>query len=120
VLLRAFEGNVQPPVAAEPSERAFNHPADASGNELSVSTARDGLDGDAACLTGLSQSFAPIAEITERWTLEAAIGERTQNRDDGFGVMTVRRCDINRQRDAVFLVSRASDWRILQTIDLKG
>jgi hypothetical protein len=29
-------------------------------------------------LTGLGQAFAPVAEIAERWTLEAAIGERTQ------------------------------------------
>src|SRR3984885_13422821 len=34
---------------------------------------------------------------------EAAIGELTQNRNDGFGVMPIRRRDIDRQRDAVFL-----------------
>src|SRR3954470_21003153 len=87
VLLRALENRVQPPVAAEPSERPFNHPADARGNELSVSTTRNGLNGDAECLTGLGQSFAPVAEIAERRTLEAAVGEFTQNRHDGFGVM---------------------------------
>src|SRR3954454_5099650 len=103
VVLRALEDNVQPPVAAEPGERAFNHPADASGNELSISAARNGLDSDAECLTGLGQAFAPIAEIAERRTLETAIGEFTQNRHDGFCVMAVRRCDIDRQRDAVLL-----------------
>src|SRR4051812_35774722 len=61
-----------------------------------IATARDGLNGDAKCLTGLSQSFAPIAEITQRRTLEAAIGEVTQNRHDGFRVMAVRRRDIDR------------------------
>ena len=61
MVLRALEDGVQPPVAAEPGERPFNHPADASGNELSVSAARNGLDGDAECLTGLNQAFAPIA-----------------------------------------------------------
>src|SRR3954469_14600913 len=103
VVLRALEDDVQPPVAAEPGERAFNHPTDASGNELSISAARNGLDSDAESLTSLSQAFAPVAEITQRRTLEAAIGELTQNRDDGLGVMVVRRRDIDRQRDAVFV-----------------
>ena len=35
--------------------------------------------------------------------MEAAIGELTQNRNDGFGVMPVRRRDTDRQRDAVLL-----------------
>src|SRR3954447_5680726 len=103
VLLRTLEDRVQPPVAAEPGKRAFNHPADASGNELSVAAACDGLDRDAECLTRFRQSVAPIAEAAERRALEAAISEFTQNRHDGFGVMAVRRCDIDRQRDAVFL-----------------
>ena len=99
VLLRTLEDGVQPPVAAQPSERPFNHPADASGNELSAAAARDGLDRDAECLTRLGQAFAPVAEITKRWALEAAIGEFTQNRDDGFRVMAVRRRDIDRRRE---------------------
>src|SRR3954468_19577428 len=103
VLLRTLEDRVQPPVAAEPGKRAFNHPADASGDELSVAAACDGLDRDAECLTRFRQSFAPIAKVAERRALEAAISEFTQNRHDGFGVMAVRRCDIDRQRDAVFL-----------------
>src|SRR3954463_8453132 len=103
VLFRAAEDGFHPPVAAEPVERAFNHPADASGNELSVAAACDGLDRDAECLTRFRQSFAPIAEVAERRALEAAISEFTQNRHDGFGVMAVRRCDIDRQGDAVFL-----------------
>src|SRR3954454_19131632 len=77
VVLRALEDDVQPLVAAEPSERPFNHPADASRNELSISAARNGLDGDAESLTSLGQPFAPVAEITERRALEAAIGEFT-------------------------------------------
>src|SRR3954464_12061279 len=103
VLLRALDEGVQPSVAGEPGERPLNHPADAGGNELSVSTARDGLDGDAECLTGLGQPFAPVAEITEGWALEATTGKFTQNRNDGLGVMAVRRYDIDRQRDTVFL-----------------
>src|SRR3954468_926575 len=103
VVLRALEDDVQPPVAAEPSERPFNHPADASGNELSISAARNGLDRDAECLPSPSHSLAPVAEIAERRTLETAIGEFTQNRHDGFCVMAVRRRDIDRQRDAVLL-----------------
>jgi hypothetical protein len=35
--------------------------------------------------------------------LETAIGEFPQHWDDGFGVMSVRQCDIDRQRDTVFL-----------------
>ena len=84
MLLRAFEDGIQPPVAAQPGKGPFNHPADAGGNELSVSAASDSLDGDAECLTGLGQPFAPVAEIAEGWALEAAIGELPQNRNDGF------------------------------------
>ena len=39
--------------------------------------ARNGLDGDSECLTGFGRPFAPVAEITERRALEAAIGEFT-------------------------------------------
>src|SRR3954452_1096053 len=100
VLFRALDDGIQPPVAAQPGKGPLNHPADAGGNELSVAAARNGLDRDAECLSGLGQPFAPVAEITERRALEAAIGELTQNRDDGFGVMVVRRRDIDRQRNA--------------------
>src|ERR1700733_10816676 len=103
VLLRALEDCVQPPVAGQPGKGAVDHPADAGGNELSVSAASNGLDGDAECLTDLRQPYPPVAEIAEGWALEAAIGELTQNRNDGFGVMPIRRRDIDRQRDAVFL-----------------
>src|SRR4051794_26275624 len=77
VLLRALDDGVQPPVAAEPGKGPLNHPADAGGNELSISAARNGLDRDAQCLPRLGQPFAPVAEITERRALEAAIGEFT-------------------------------------------
>jgi hypothetical protein len=70
-----------------------------AGNELSVSTARNGLDRDAGCLTGLGQPLAAVAEAPRGWPPKAAIGEFTQNRDDGFGVMAVCRCDIDRQRN---------------------
>src|SRR3954467_3419398 len=103
VLFRALDDGIQPPVAAQPGKGPLNHPADAGGNELSAGAARNGLARDAECLTSLGRSLAPIAEITERRALEAAIGEFTQNRDDGFAVMAVRRRDIDHQRDAVFL-----------------
>jgi hypothetical protein len=45
--LRALEDDVQPPVAAQPSEGALNHPADAGWNEPSVVAADNCLDGDA-------------------------------------------------------------------------
>jgi hypothetical protein len=108
VLLRALGDRVQPPVAAQPSERAFNRPADPSGNELSVAAARDGLDGDAKCLTGLGQPLASVAEITQRRTLEAVRGRRAQDRHDALRVMPVRRRDVDRQRDGI-LVDRDSD-----------
>src|SRR3954451_9202732 len=98
VLLRALEDDVQPPVAAEPGEGPFDHPADAGGNEPSVAAAGNGLDGDAECLTRLGQASAPIAEIAEGWAVEAAIGEFTQNRHDTLRVVPVRRRDIDRHR----------------------
>jgi hypothetical protein len=117
LLVRALEDGVQPPVAAQPGKRPFSHPADAGRNELSVSAARNGLDGDAECLTGLGQPLAAVAEnpssgystgcaggtlasLAKRWTLETATGEFTQNRDDGFRVMAVRWDDIDRQTGA--------------------
>src|ERR1700733_12462631 len=89
VLLRALEDGVQPPVAAQPGKGPLNHPANAGRNELSVSATRNGLDGDAQCLSGLGQPFAPIAEVSQCRALEAAIGKLTQDRNDGFGVMAV-------------------------------
>jgi hypothetical protein len=67
MLVRALEDGVQPPVAAQPGEGSFNHPADAGGNELSVSAARNGLDRDIECLTGLGQPLAPVAEVPQGW-----------------------------------------------------
>ena len=77
MLLRALEDGVQPPVAAEPGERSLNHPANAGRDEPTVVAARDGRDADAECLTSLGQPFAPVAEVTERRALEAAIGAFT-------------------------------------------
>src|SRR3954449_2185913 len=77
VLLRTLEDGVQPPVAAQPGEGPLDHPADTGGDELSIPAARNGLDRDAEWLTRLGQPFAPVAEITERRTLETAIGEFT-------------------------------------------
>src|SRR3954468_13965930 len=73
VLLRALEDDVQPPVAAEPGERAFNHPTNAGGDEPSVAAAGNGLDGDAQCLTGFGQPLASIAKVTKRRTFEATL-----------------------------------------------
>ena len=44
-----------------------------------------------------------MAEIAERWTLEAILGERSENRHDIFRVMPVRRRDIGHERDATFV-----------------
>src|SRR4051812_711079 len=77
VLFRALDDSIQPLVAAQPGKGPLNHPADAGGNELSVAAARNGLDPDAKCLPRLGQAFAPVAEVTERRALEAAIGEFT-------------------------------------------
>src|SRR5208283_915643 len=120
VFLRALEDGVQPPVAAQPGEGPLNHPADAGRNEASVAAtgeagqgsagaaggiARRGdrLDGDAERLTDVGQPLAPVAEVAERRTLEATVGEYVQNRHDAFRVMPVRRRDIDRQRDTVFV-----------------
>src|SRR5689334_12406276 len=103
VVLRALEDDVQPPVAAKPGKRSFNHPTNAGRDELSIAAAGNGLDSDAKRLTGLGQPLAPIAKIAERRPVEATRGERAQDRHDPFGVMAVHRRNINRQRDAVFV-----------------
>src|SRR5208283_1812235 len=86
-----------------PTNAPFDHPADAGENGPSVAAAGNRLDGDAERLTDLRQPLAAVAEIAERRALEATIGERAQNRHDTFRVMPVRRRDIDRQRDAVFV-----------------
>jgi hypothetical protein len=94
MFLRALEDGVQPPVAAQPGEGPFNHPADAGRNTSSIMAAGNHLGGDTECLTEVGQPLAPIAQIAERRTLEASLGERAQNWDDAFRVMPVRRRDI--------------------------
>ena len=127
VFLRALEDGVQPPVAAQPGEGPLNHPADAGRNEASVAAtgeagqgsagaaggiARRGdrLDGDAERLAGLSQPLAPVAEIPQRGTLEASLGEFAQNREDAFGVMPVRRRNVDSQGNAVFVAWPKRLW----------
>jgi hypothetical protein len=100
---RPLDDGVQPPVAAQPGEGSFNHPADAGRNEPSIATAGNRLDGDPERLSGFDQPLAPIAELTQRWSLETTIGERAQNRHDTLRIVPVRRRDIDRQRDAVFV-----------------
>src|ERR1700689_5070722 len=72
VVLRALEDRVQPPVAAQPSEGALNHPADPGRNELAIATAGNCLDGDAKCLAGFGQPLTAVGEIAEHWALEAS------------------------------------------------
>ena len=75
MFLRALEDDVQPTVAAQPCERPLNHPADAGRNEASIAAAGNGLDGDAESLAGFRQPLAPVAEIPQRRTLEASVGD---------------------------------------------
>src|SRR3954454_16910937 len=90
VLLRALEDDVQPPVAAEPGERAFNHPANAGRDDPPGAATGHALDADAECLTGLGQPLAPIAEVAERRTVETIRTKRAQDRHDPLRVMAVR------------------------------
>src|SRR4051794_12736624 len=64
-------------------------------------TAGAGLDSDAKRLTDLGQPLTPIAEIAQRGPLEA--GKLMQHRDDALAVMDIRRRDVDRQREAVFI-----------------
>src|SRR5687768_5562680 len=66
-------------------------------------TAGAGLDGDAKRLTDLGQPLPSIAEIAQRGPLEAAAGKLMQHRDDALAVMDIRRRDVDRQREAVFI-----------------
>src|SRR5208337_625459 len=103
VFLRALEDGVQPPVAAQPGEGPLNHPADAGRNEASVAATGNCLDGDAERLACLGQPLAPVAEIPQRRTLEASLGEFAQNREDAFRVMPVCRRNVDSQGNAVFV-----------------
>jgi hypothetical protein len=94
-------------------------PADAGRNEASTAAAGEagqgsagaaggiarrgnGLDGDAESLAGFRQPLAPVAEIPQRRTLEASVGELAQNRDNAFRVMPICRRNIDPQGKAVF------------------
>jgi hypothetical protein len=68
-----------------------------------------------AYLAFFSKALAAIAEIAQRRTLEAAIGECALNRHDAFGVMPIRRRDIDRQGDTVF-VDRNMDFDALDLL----
>src|SRR5580698_7443215 len=103
MLVCTLEDSIQPPIAAQPGEGPFNHPANAGGNEPPVAAAGNRLDGDAERSTNLGQPLTSVAEIAQRRTLEVTIGGRAQNRNDGFCVVAVRRRNIDRQRDAVFV-----------------
>src|ERR1700734_469444 len=100
MFLRALEDGVQPAV---PCERPPNHPADAGRNEASIAAAGNGLNGDAESLAGFRQPLAPVAEIPQRLTLEASVGELARNRDNAFGVMPICRRNIDPQGKAVFV-----------------
>jgi hypothetical protein len=65
-----------------------------------------------AYLAFFSKALAAIAEIAQRRTLEAAIGERALNRHDAFGVMPIRRRDIDRRPGSSFrrLYRGQSSW----------
>src|ERR1700729_4480357 len=90
-----------------------------AGRKPSVTAARNRLDGDAERLTDVGQPLAPLAEIAERGTPEATLGERAQNRHDSFRLKAVRWRDIDRQRDAGIVHSNvdldAADF--LSTVD---
>ena len=61
--LGPLKDGVQPTVAADPAQRALNHPPNSLRNEGSSMAAGAGLDGDAERLAGFGQPFAPVAEI---------------------------------------------------------
>lgn len=62
-----------------------------------------GLDGDAERLAGLGLPLTAIAEITQGCSFEATAGKLVQHRDDALAVMDVRRRDVDRQPEAVFI-----------------
>src|SRR5690349_23246153 len=103
VLLRALDDDVQPPIAAEPGERSLNHPANPGRDEPSIAAASNGLDADAERLTDFGRPLAPAAEVAKRRTFGAIVGKPAQDRHDPFGVVPVRRRDLDRQRDAVLV-----------------
>ncbi len=79
----------------------FNHPANPGWEELSVTAAGNGFDGDAECLARLGQTLAPVAEITQGRALEPLTDKLAQHRHDAFRIMHVGWRNVDRQRDAV-------------------
>jgi hypothetical protein len=62
VPLGSLKDRVQPAVATNPHQRAFDDPSNSLWNEGSAMATGAGLDGDAECLAGFGQPLAPIAE----------------------------------------------------------
>jgi hypothetical protein len=50
-----------------------------------------GLEGDAERLAGFGQPLAPVAEIAQGSSFEAAAGKLMQHRDDAFAVVGIGR-----------------------------
>jgi len=78
----------------------FLHPANAGREELAVTAAGDGLDGNAEFLARRGQTLAPVAEIAQGRSPEPLAGELTQHRDDAFRIVSVGRRDVDCQREA--------------------
>src|SRR6202044_4235355 len=59
--------------------------------------------GDGETPSGFRQPLATVAEIPQRRSLEASVGELAQNRDNAFRVMPICRRNIDPQGKAVFV-----------------
>src|SRR3954454_22131489 len=114
MLLGPLEDRVQPPVIRDPGEGALHHPANSSREELAITAASDGLDGNAELPACLGQTLAAVAEVAQRRSPETLAREFAEHRDDSFRIMHVGWRDVDRQRDAVLVDAQVN----LDAVDL--
>jgi hypothetical protein len=75
----AVEDDVEPPIAAEPSEKALHHPADATRQKASVpGSARRDRDVDVVLERRCGERFSLEPAIAEQITLKAKRGQSRQ------------------------------------------
>ena len=85
-----IEDDVEPPVAAEPSEKALDHPADAARQEAPVpGSARRDRDVDVVHERRRGERRAPKPAVAEQITLEAKRGQPRQSWEDARAVVRV-------------------------------
>ena len=111
----AIKDNVEPTIAAQPSEQPLNHPPDADRQEASVrACAGRDRNVDVMLERCLRKRCALEAAVAQQIALEAQPGQPRQHRQDTGTVIDVGRRQFQIEQRAMFVADRmqldALDW----------